>query len=272
MHAVTGLALKRDKIFDTPLELIAAKSAAEAMKIFEADSKLLFPSIAVALVDVVMETNTAGLDLCNYVRHDLQNHVTQLILRTGQPGLAPPREVVDKLDISNYVAKPEATPDRLYVLIKTGIQQYYSMNQLFSLAQSIDVYQAHAHTPAEFFNSIQSALLAGASRPDARLDIAADYGQRYVGTGIFADRAAYDKIKGPILAKAEPDLRSRKAKGTANPVAKVDDYIVLQTQTLRTNTTVTMIIKDPTVPRDMWDWYGLVWRAHLAYMAEILAE
>lgn len=41
------------------------------------------PDIAVVLLDVVMETPLAGLELARYVRDELDNILVRIILRTG---------------------------------------------------------------------------------------------------------------------------------------------------------------------------------------------
>ena len=42
--------------------------------------------IAVVLLDVVMETDSAGLELVDFIRKELRNETVRIILRTGQPG------------------------------------------------------------------------------------------------------------------------------------------------------------------------------------------
>jgi hypothetical protein len=54
--------------------------------------------------------------------------VIQLFVRTGQPGVAPEREVIDRYEINGYIAKVEATEDKLYSMVKSGIRQNYYMN------------------------------------------------------------------------------------------------------------------------------------------------
>jgi CheY-like chemotaxis protein len=126
VHAVTKLVLQSIDIWGIPLQVRSANSAAEAMKLLptwrvgtEGASEL-----ALAFIDVVMESDSAGLDLCRHIRRDLKNSVTQLVVRTGQAGKAPEREVIDRFDISGYIAKVEATQDRLYTIVKSGVRQY----------------------------------------------------------------------------------------------------------------------------------------------------
>jgi CheY-like chemotaxis protein len=127
VHAVTKLVLDNMTVYGIPLKIHSAYSAAEAKKLLAtnrgADGCTVFE---LALIDVVMETDTAGLDLCRHIREDMGNAATQIILRTGQAGKAPERAVIDRYDIAGYVNKVEATEDRLYSLVKSGIRQSLS--------------------------------------------------------------------------------------------------------------------------------------------------
>jgi CheY-like chemotaxis protein len=122
--AVSKLALRGVTVWGVPLKLHTCTSMAEAIALCNTKADFL-PSLAVALVDVVMETDSAGLDLCRYVREERKNALTQLFIRTGQPGIAPERSVIDRYDINGYFTKAEATEDKLYSMIKSGVRQYY---------------------------------------------------------------------------------------------------------------------------------------------------
>lgn len=120
---VSRLAMRHFEVYGIPLRLHTAPSKAEALQMFHT-APTLMPSIAVAFIDVVMETDTAGLDLCQALREEQGNRVTQLFIRTGQPGVAPERTVLDRYDINGYFTKVEATEDKLYSLVKSGVRQY----------------------------------------------------------------------------------------------------------------------------------------------------
>jgi CheY-like chemotaxis protein len=126
-------------VYDVPLKLYTAESKAEALELV--DTSLMrqggYLNLAVAFVDVVMETDSAGLELCRYIREDLKDKFTVLYVRTGQPGVAPERTVIDRYDISGYFTKVEATEDKLYSLVKSGVRQYYSSGVSFALSQML---------------------------------------------------------------------------------------------------------------------------------------
>ena len=92
LHDVSRLVLKRLSYGGRPVEIISAHSAEEARKIIETRR-----DIAVALVDVVMEDDQAGLTLVRDMREVYGMNLTRIILRTGNPGLAPEREVIQHL-------------------------------------------------------------------------------------------------------------------------------------------------------------------------------
>jgi len=121
---VSRLALKNVKVYGVPLKLHYCASKAEAVELVSNKSDYA-PALAVALIDVVMETDTAGLDFCRFLREERRNPFTQLFIRTGQPGIAPEREVIDRYEINGYFTKSEATDDKLYSMITSGVRQYY---------------------------------------------------------------------------------------------------------------------------------------------------
>jgi CheY-like chemotaxis protein len=123
--AVSKLAMKNFEVDGVPIKLFTATSKAEAVELLNGPlSGTVFPYVAVAFIDVVMETDQAGLDLCRFIRDTLRNRLTQIYIRTGQPGVAPERAVIDRYDINGYFSKAEMTEDKLYSLVKAGIRQF----------------------------------------------------------------------------------------------------------------------------------------------------
>lgn len=119
IHDVTRLALS-DTLFDNrPLDFLSAFSAQEAFETLQNN-----PDIAVIFLDVVMETENAGLTLVERIRQELGNKNVRIVLRTGQPGYAPERSVIAKYDINDYKEKSELTADRLYVTFISALRNY----------------------------------------------------------------------------------------------------------------------------------------------------
>jgi response regulator RpfG family c-di-GMP phosphodiesterase len=119
VHAVTRLALKGFEFQGSQLELISAHSGEAGRDVFHSRD-----DIALAIVDVVMETDHAGLDLVHYVRNTLQNHRTRLVMRTGQPGQAPEDRVIREYDIDDYKEKTDLTIQKLRTLLYSKLRAY----------------------------------------------------------------------------------------------------------------------------------------------------
>ncbi|MDX2064016.1 MAG: SpoIIE family protein phosphatase [Bacteroidia bacterium] len=119
VHVVTKFALQDFSHQGRQLHLLHAKSSAEA-KIFLKDH----PDIAIILLDVVMEEDDAGLKLVKYIRNVLNNNHVRIVLRTGQPGMAPERQVIENFDIDDYRTKTELTSEKLYTTIVGGLRAF----------------------------------------------------------------------------------------------------------------------------------------------------
>jgi response regulator RpfG family c-di-GMP phosphodiesterase len=102
------------------LEFIEAGSAREAK-----DKLHLHPDISLALLDIVMETKDAGLELVKYIRDDLANSEMRLIVRTGQPGIVSEKHVVEQYDINDFKEKTDLTALRLYTAVKFSLKDYH---------------------------------------------------------------------------------------------------------------------------------------------------
>lgn len=119
VHAVTRLALRGFEFQGSELELLSAHSGLAGREVFHSRD-----DIALAIVDVVMETDHAGLDLVHYVRNTLQNHRTRLVMRTGQPGQAPEDRVIREYDIDDYKEKTDLTIQKLRTLLYSKLRAY----------------------------------------------------------------------------------------------------------------------------------------------------
>src|ERR1700674_2616668 len=74
--AVSKLAMKSFEIDGVPIKLLTATSKEEAVKLLNgALGSTALPYVSVAFIDVVMETDHAGLDLCRYIRETQMNRM-----------------------------------------------------------------------------------------------------------------------------------------------------------------------------------------------------
>lgn len=119
VHQVTKLALSRMKFQGRSVQFISAYSASEAEQVLFEN-----PDTALALIDVVMEHRTSGLDLVKTIREKMGNRLIRLVLRTGLPDAAPEREVIEKYDINDYRSKTELTATRLFSIVLSSLRTF----------------------------------------------------------------------------------------------------------------------------------------------------
>jgi signal transduction histidine kinase/CheY-like chemotaxis protein len=133
VHAITRLSLKNFNFADRGVEFLDAMSGKEAESILKNT-----PDIAVAMIDVVMETEDAGLRLVKFIREELRNKVIRLIIRTGQPGAAPERYVIDHYDIDDYKDKTELIAQKLYTTMRSAVKAYRDISTIARNRQGLE--------------------------------------------------------------------------------------------------------------------------------------
>ena len=134
VHDGTRYALASYTLDGRGLEILTARSAAEA-RVLLAERR----DVAVVLLDVVMETDNAGLDLVDYIRRDLRQETVRIILRTGQPGQAPERRIIVDYDINDYKAKTELTADKLFTSLTAALRAYQQLKRLDETRRGLEI-------------------------------------------------------------------------------------------------------------------------------------
>ncbi|MBY6263915.1 DUF3369 domain-containing protein [Azospirillum sp. 412522] len=119
VHAITRVVLGEMMFEERPVRFLSAYTARQARSLL-----IEHPGIAAILLDVVMETDDAGLKLVRHIREEMGNRQIRIILRTGQPGQAPEREVIAAYDINDYKAKSELTAQKLYTAAVAALRSY----------------------------------------------------------------------------------------------------------------------------------------------------
>ena len=157
VRRVTVLNLRGFQFGGRSLQFLEASTAAQAQAILQNN-----PDIALALVDVVMETDDAGLKLVEYIRQTLDYRMIRLVIRTGQPGVAPERYVIDNFDIDDYKDKSELTAQRLYTTVRTALKGYrdlltieasrVGLSRILNVAP--DLYDLHRDGLEEYFQGV----------------------------------------------------------------------------------------------------------------------
>jgi len=125
VHTITSMLFEDVSYQNKPVEILDAYSGAEACKIL-AETE----DIALVFLDVVMETSHAGLEVVRYLRDELGNRTTRLILRTGQPGEAPESKVIMEYEIDDYKLKTELTAQKMITSLIGGLRSYGTLRSL----------------------------------------------------------------------------------------------------------------------------------------------
>ena len=145
VHLITRMVLQGYRFEGRSLALLEARSAEEAKGILRAH-----PDIAVILLDVVMETDHSGLDLVKWIREDLRNVLVRIILRTGQPGAAPEKQVIIEYEINDYKAKTELTSIKLFTAVTSAIRAW---RDLKTIKRSKEGFQKIIHASSQLFTT-----------------------------------------------------------------------------------------------------------------------
>lgn len=125
VHEATEFALASIRILGRRLEILHAHSGREAIKLLTHED-----DVALILLDVVMESENAGLQTVDAIRNELLLVNTRIILRTGQPGHAPEAETITRYDINDYKTKSELTHSKLFTTLTTAIRSYQQLQRL----------------------------------------------------------------------------------------------------------------------------------------------
>ena len=145
VHEGTRFALSDYNLHGATLEILSAYSAAEGRTLMRNN-----PDVAAVLLDVIMETDVAGLDLVEYIRNELKNETVRIILRTGQPGQAPERRVIVQYDINDYKAKTELTADKLFTSLTAALRSYQQLERMVQTRRGLEIIIDAASTLYDF--------------------------------------------------------------------------------------------------------------------------
>src|ERR1700730_10145878 len=145
VHEGTRFALYDYTLRGQGIEIISAYSAQEGRELMRS-----VPDIAVILLDVVMETDDAGLKLVDFIRTQLKNESVRIILRTGQPGQAPERQVIVDYDINDYKAKTELTADKLFTSLTAALRSYQQIQRMVETRRGLEMIIEGASTLYDF--------------------------------------------------------------------------------------------------------------------------
>ncbi|MBP2312123.1 hybrid sensor histidine kinase/response regulator [Azospirillum soli] len=225
IHATTKMVLRGFTFEGRPAQFLSAGTAAEARTVLEQN-----PAIAVVLLDVVMESDDAGLRLVRFIRSEMNNRRVRIILRTGQPGQAPERDVILNYDINDYKSKTELTAQKLFTSVVAALRGYQDITAIEEHRQGLErILDASSalldkRTMAEFVSGAVSQI-DGVCPPCTGIALCsrwaegegAAYREPLVlgGGGLYAGsdgkpvRAALPAEAADAVAEALADMRSR---------------------------------------------------------------
>jgi CheY-like chemotaxis protein len=233
VHEVTKLVMAGFEMDGRPLEFTHCYSAEEARNVLTQPN-----DFALILLDVVMETEHAGLDLAKHIRDVIGNLNVRIVLRTGQPGQAPEEQVIKDYDINDYKEKTDLTRRRLITVFYAGLRAYRDLMRIESarmgLRRSIEaisqIYDSH---------SIRSFASAVLEQVNLVLDlhgqgICASHVAAYTannGNGalrVLAATEAYSQlIQGDGLAKLPPHIHQAIDNALAQKVGYCGDCLYI---------------------------------------------
>lgn len=154
VHQLTNMVLKNFSFEGNNIRLESVMSAGAA-KTFLADN----PDVAVILLDVVMETDDAGLQLVNHIRNTLHDNEVRLLIRTGQPGAAPEESVFHDYDINDYLSKTDLTAHKLRMALLNALRSYRDIKHAAELQKQIMLVERESQA-AEAASEAKSQFLA----------------------------------------------------------------------------------------------------------------
>ncbi len=206
IHDGTRFALGDYSLNGHGLEILSAYSAAEGQALLRAH-----PDIAVVLLDVIMETDHAGLDLVEFIRNDLKNETVRVILRTGQPGQAPERRVIVDYDINDYKEKTELTADKLFTSMTAALRSYQQLQRMVETRRGLEIIIDAASTLYDFKSmqrlaeGVLTQIASLLNVPCAGILVLRDNGEATGRYSVLAGSGVYSRFIGVQEADALDD-------------------------------------------------------------------
>src|SRR5215831_15352189 len=189
VHSVTHFALSNYSFFGKKLEFVSAYSAEEARELLQQH-----PNTTIILLDVVMETDDAGLRLIEYIRNVLSNPFVRIIIRTGQPGRAPEDEVIVQYDINDYKNKVELTDQRLFTVITSCIRTYSHLITIESYRQNLERQLAYQVTLTNAYERFVPHEFLQSLKKDSIVDVLLGDQIQQEMTVMFADIRSFTQL------------------------------------------------------------------------------
>lgn len=145
VHTLSRIVLSSLKFDERNLEILEAYNGTEAKRLL-----LKNPDCALVLLDVVMDSDDEGLSIVKWIREVVKNQTIRIILRTGQPGDVPEKDLIINYDIDGFKEKTELTDQKLFTSVYTALRSY---KDLKSLEDNKKQLEEIIHSSAKIFSS-----------------------------------------------------------------------------------------------------------------------
>jgi response regulator RpfG family c-di-GMP phosphodiesterase len=218
IHRMTKLVLKGFQMEGTGLEFLDAYSGAETIEVLEQNS-----DIAIVLLDVVMEEKDSGLRVVKFIREEMNNSIIRIILRTGQPGVAPEERIIVDYEIDDYKSKAELTVQKLFSTLYVCLRAHKNIKAINRHKEGLhrvinashDLFKYNSFS--EFLNGMLQQVIA---LYDVEVDSFYVRDEKYAMDGmafikimdsaqVLAGTGKYEKMIGKSLdvSSCSPDLK-----------------------------------------------------------------
>ena len=199
VHEGTRFALSDYSLNGQGLEIVSAYSATDGRALMRAH-----PDIAAVLLDVIMETDSAGLELVDFIRNELKNETVRIILRTGQPGQAPERRVIVDYDINDYKAKTELTADKLFTSLTAALRSHQQLQRMVETRRGLEIIIDAASTLFDFKSmqrlaeGVLTQITSLLNVDCAGILVLREGGDGQEGFSVLAGSGCYSKVAGVL--------------------------------------------------------------------------
>jgi CheY-like chemotaxis protein/GGDEF domain-containing protein len=199
---VTRLSLAALEIDGLPLEVRCVSSSAAARDALEARS------FDLAIVDVSMESERAGLHLLHWIRERPELRLIPIIVRTGQSHLGPPEDLLARYDIVDVWPKAEVSALRLTTAVIGHIRHRRHTEALVARARAVGRGLEDAQRRARRAPQTSRAI-------DCLIGPLAELGDGPTAVWVLSRRAdapeaSWSRRRNMIASIAEPDLVQRR--------------------------------------------------------------
>ena len=134
VHLLTQTILRKVRFDGRPLSFLSSYDSESARDILQKES-----DIAIVLMDIIMEEEDSGLKLVKYIREDLGNKLTRIILRSGVPEEEPIKRIIVDYEINDYKEKIDLTTPRLFTSIIKSLRNYRDLKRKIEINREIEI-------------------------------------------------------------------------------------------------------------------------------------